>query len=243
MVASVQDFLHRNSQHHGLVRSELDELIPRMCLRMFSLYLPKPPASILDVGCGTGRDLDFLSSICPDCWGVDRLPEMIESARVQRPHLRLRVGDMRSVRLGRTFDVIMCMGSGFMYARSDEDVEKVLETFAAHAHTGTLLILNVLNAASFLDAAEVSLPQFSQAVSSVNTFDRRRQMLVRHRIWSIPGESPMEDCCRHRSFFPNELKHVLTEKGFRVIRMFDNMELKDTDLSGLKLYVASIMSL
>ncbi len=150
---------------------------------------------------------------------------------------------MRSIRLGRTFDVIICMGSGLMYARSDEDVERVLETFAAHAHTGTLLILDVLNAASFLDEAEVSLPLFSTATASLSTSDRRRQMLVRHRTWNIPGESPLEDCCRHGSFFPNELKHLLTEKGFRVIRVFDNMELKDTDLSGLKLYVASIMSL
>jgi trans-aconitate methyltransferase len=168
----------QNSLYRGSAYARLDEAIPRMCLRMFSLYLPKPPASILDVGCGTVRDLDFLSSTCSDCWGVDHLPEMIESAKAQRPHLHLRVGDMRSVRLGRTFDVIMCMGSGFMYSRSNEDVEKVLETFAAHAHTGTLLILDVLNAASFLSGAEVSLPQFSQAVSSVNTFNRRRQVLV-----------------------------------------------------------------
>jgi SAM-dependent methyltransferase len=241
MVASVQNFLHRNPQHHDFVHYELDELTPRMCLRMFSLYLPKPPASILDVGCGTGRDLDFLSGICPDCWGVDHLPEVIESARTQRPHLHLRVGDMRSVRLGRAFDVIICMGSGFMYARSHEDVEKVLETFAAHAHTGTLLILDVLNAASFLGGTEVSLPRFSAATASVSSFDRRRQMLVRHRTWNIPGELPVEDCCRHRSFFPNEVRQLLTERGFRVVGMFDNMELRDTDLSGLKLYVGSIM--
>lgn len=234
MDVGVQNYLYSES-----VYARLDELIPRMCLRMFSLYLPKPPASILDVGCGTGRDLDFLSSTCSDCWGVDHLPEMIESAKAQRPHLHLRVGDMRTVRLGRSFDVIICMGSGLMYARSNEDVEKVLETFAAHAHTGTLLILDVLNAASFLDGAEVSLPQ----LSSVSSLDRRRQMLVRHRTWNIPGECPVEDCCQHRSFFPNELKHLLTEKGFRVVRMFDNMELRDADLSGLKLYVASIMSL
>jgi SAM-dependent methyltransferase len=217
MDVGVQDPLYRESAY-----TRLDEAIPRMCLRMFSRYLSKSPASILDVGCGTGRDLDFLSGICSDCWGVDHLPEMIESARVQRPHLHLRVGDMRSVRLGRAFDVIICMGSGFMYARSNEDVEKVLETFAAHAHTGTLLILDVLNATSFLDETEVSLPRFSAATASVNSFDRRRQMLVRHRTWNIPGE-------------------LLTERGFRVVGMFDNMELRDTDLSGLKLYVGSIM--
>jgi len=77
----------------------------------------------------------------------------------------------------------------------------------------------------------------------VGSFDKHRQMPVRHRTWNIPGELPVEDCCRHRSFFPNEIRQLLTERGFRVVGMFDNMELIDTDLSDLKLYVASIMSL
>ena len=80
--------------------SEPDEATPKMCLRMFSRYLSMSPVSILDIGCGTGRDLDVLSLICPDCWGVDHMPETIASAKIQRPHLNLRVGDMRSVRLG-----------------------------------------------------------------------------------------------------------------------------------------------
>lgn len=231
-----------------LANSKPDEAISGMCLRMFSRYLPTSPASILDIGCGTGRDLDFLSSICSDCWGVDYLPEMIESARVQRSHLKL--GDMRDIRLGRTFDVIMCMGSGLMYARSKEDVERILETFAAHAHIGTLLILDTLNAASFFGVGKLkektesgkSLPKFPTRDISFHSFDKRRQPLVKKRVWNIHGQPPVEDCCRYRSFFPNEIKHLLAGRGFRIVGIFDNIELKDSDLSGLKLYVGAIMS-
>jgi len=65
---------------------------------------------------------------------------------------------------------------------------------------------------------------------------------VRQQTWNIDGQPPVADDCRYRSFFPNEIKRLLMEKGFQVVGMFDKMELKDTDLSGLKLYVASIMS-
>jgi hypothetical protein len=138
-----------------------------------------------------------------------------------------------------------------MYARSNEDLAKVLEMFVAHAHTGTLLILDVLNAASFLGGgkfrekieSEVWSPRFSATAVSVHSSDRRREFLVRQRTWNIPGQPPMEDSCRYRSFFPDELKHLLTDRGFRVVGMFDNMELRDTELSDLKLYVSSIMSL
>jgi len=65
-----------------------------MCLRMFARYLPIPPTSILDVGCGTGQALDALSFICPDCWGIDYLPEIVESTKAQKPHLRFQVNDI-----------------------------------------------------------------------------------------------------------------------------------------------------
>lgn len=221
-----------------------------MCLRMFSRYLPELPSSILDIGCGTGYNLDILSHICPDCWGIDYMPEAIESAAGQYPHLNLKIKDMRSIRLGRTFDVITCMGSGLMYARSNEDISRILETFVAHAHTGTLLILDVLNAASFpskrkskeLNNAEINSPKFSAAITSMSNFNRYKQLPVRQRMWNIPGQSSVEDCCRYKAFFPNEIKQLLTKKGFKVVGIFDNIELKESDLYDLKLYVSSIMS-
>ena len=122
---------------------------------------------------------------------------------------------------------------------------------AAHTHTGTLLILDVLNAASFHGEKKIGeggwsgmrSPHFSAAAVSMRNSDISRQLIVRHRIWNIPGQPPVEDSCQYKSFYPAEIKHLLTEKGFRVVGMFDNMELRDTDLSGLKLYVASIMLL
>ena len=150
MDSKVRNFIYRNPQFYELVYPEPNDETPMMCRRMFSRFLGKPPRSILDIGCGTGRDLNSLSRDCSDCWGVDCLPQMIEFARAHRPNLHLQVGDMRSLRLGRTFDVVMCMGSVFMYALTNADVDRVLDTFAAHSHAGTLLILDINNAASYL---------------------------------------------------------------------------------------------
>src|SRR5208282_4671116 len=105
MDSSVRNFLYRNPQFYELAYPEPNEETPMMCRRMFTRFLAKPPLSILDIGCGTGRDLDSLSRDCSDCWGVDYLPEMIEFAKAQRSHLHLEVGDMGSLRLGRTFEV------------------------------------------------------------------------------------------------------------------------------------------
>lgn len=248
MDPSVRNLLYRHPEYYERVYPEPDEDTPRMCLRMFDRYLAAPPQSILDVGCGTGRDLDVLSRTRADCWGFDALPEMIECARSRRPHLRLDVGDMRTARLGRTFDAILCMGSVFMYALTNEDVARTLETFAAHAHEGTLLILDINNAAGFLGGgtfrdqttAAVDVGDFTATTVSRCHFDRPRQLLVRRRTWQIPGRAAVEDYCEYRLHFPGELDHLLAERGFRVAGMFDNKELRDTDLSGARLYVAAL---
>jgi trans-aconitate methyltransferase len=173
---------------------------------MFSRYLANPPGSILDIGCGTARDLESLSRECPDCWGVDYLAEMIEFAKARRPHLQLQVADMRTLWLGRTFDVIMCMGSAFMFALTNADITRVLRTFVAHSHPGTLLILDINNAASYLggdhfkQTAElrVSSASFSAVAHATYSFDRRRQLLVRRRTWKIDGHDAIEDFCEYR---------------------------------------------
>ncbi|MBI5067024.1 MAG: class I SAM-dependent methyltransferase [Deltaproteobacteria bacterium] len=213
---------------------------------MFARFLDAPPASILDVGCGTGRDLASLARDGADCTGVDILPAMIEFGRAARPQLRLEVGDMRSLRLGRTFDAILCMGSALMYAIADRDLRATLQTFAAHAHPGTLLVLDLNNASSWLGggfAAEselrVDAPGFQATARVVNRLDRRRQTLTRSRTWSIPGQEPVEDRCEYRLLFPAELEHLLAEVRFRVAGMFDNKELADGDLAGPRLYVAA----
>jgi SAM-dependent methyltransferase len=246
--AKIKNFLYRNPQLYELVYPEPNEETPKMCRRMFSHFLPKPPKSILDIGCGTGRDLDTLSRDGADCWGVDFLPAMIDLAKSKRPHLHLQADDMRTLRLGKTFDAIMCMGSTFMYALSNEDVQKTLETFAVHSHSGTLLILDINNAANYLGGDvfkktieyNVNSPEFSATGFAVNNFDRRRQLLVRNRKWNIKGQGEVEDFCEYRLFFPAELEHLLAERKFKVVGIFDNMELRETDLSGSRLYVASI---
>jgi SAM-dependent methyltransferase len=248
MNPDVRNFLYRNPQHYELVYPEAGDDTPAMCRRMFGRFLPRPPASILDVGCGTGRDLASLSRDCADCRGVDAQPSMIQFARRTRPGLPLEVGDMRAFRLGRTFDAILCLGSTFMYALTNADVQATLETFAVHARAGTLLVLDVNNAAGYLPGgsfqevieSRVDVPGLRATVRARHSFDRRRQLLIRSRTWTIEGREEVEDWCEYRLFFPAELEQLLSSHGFRVAGMFDDKELRDSDLAGPRLYVAAI---
>ena len=135
-----------------------------------------------------------------------------------------------------------------MYALENADIDATLETFAAHSEEGTLLLLDLNNAAAFLPGGkfkterEIQIEQtgFSAKAKFSWSFDFPRQHMIRRRVWTIAGQaSPIEDYCRYRMFFPAELKALLSGKGYETLGIWDNQQLEESDLSGATLYVAA----
>jgi SAM-dependent methyltransferase len=67
--------------------------------------------------------------------GVDRSPSMVRLARRLNPEVTYRVGDMRSVRLGRTFDGAL-ISDAVAYMRSPRDLGRAFATAFGHLRSG-----------------------------------------------------------------------------------------------------------
>jgi SAM-dependent methyltransferase len=237
--APFRSLLYREPWLYDLV-FPADDRLGGMCRQAWGRYLATVPRSVLDVGCGTGRLLQSLSTDVPECWGVDLLASNIEYARSVRPGLRLFQDDMRSFRLGRTFDAVTSFGNALSYALTDQDLRRTVESYRAHAHRGTLLIVDVLNARSYLDGdgfrerieSRVDTPEFRASAVSIHSLDRARRLLVRTRVWRIPGRPDVEDHAEYRLLYPEELAALLEVGGFEVVGLFDNRELLSSGLRG-----------
>ena len=96
--------------------------------------------SWLDVACGTGRHLEFLRRR-HDCAGVDANPQMLRVARRRLPGVTLVRGDMRSFRLGRTFDVVTCLFSAIGLLTREEDIRRTFVTISRHLKPGGVAIV------------------------------------------------------------------------------------------------------
>ncbi|MCK6472766.1 MAG: class I SAM-dependent methyltransferase [Planctomycetes bacterium] len=247
MDASVKNLLYDRPELYEFLYPEANDETPAKCRRIFERYLKSPPRSILDIGCGTGRDLRSLHRTCPDCVGVDFLPQMIEYAKTRAEDILFQVGDMRSLRLGRAFDVVVSFGSAFLYALADEDITRTLDTYAVHCHPGSLLVLDMRNAVAAYGTGfkariegEVSTRQFQARYVAEHTLDRRQQMLYRKRTWTISDGTTAQDYCQYRLFFPREITCRLSEKGFHVLDIFDNMELRKSEFTGSTMYVIAL---
>jgi len=74
------------------------------------LLIEKAPEAqtVLELACGTGMIMHELSSTYTVS-GLDLSPEMIATAKAKMPEAQLKVGDMSTFSLSKTFDVILCV--------------------------------------------------------------------------------------------------------------------------------------
>jgi SAM-dependent methyltransferase len=105
----------------------------------FVAALAPSGVAVLDAGCGTGRVGQRLAELGYDVVGVDLDPEMIAVARERAPHVEWRVGDLVTLDLGRTFDVVVCAGNVVPFVPAAV-LPEALESIAAHLVPEGLLV-------------------------------------------------------------------------------------------------------
>lgn len=93
-----------------------------------------PIRSALNLGCGGGH-LDYYFKHAFRITGVDLSPGMLDLARRLNPEAHYVLGDMRSVRLGETFDAVF-IGDSIAYMLSEDELLAAFETAAAHLNSG-----------------------------------------------------------------------------------------------------------
>jgi SAM-dependent methyltransferase len=182
------------------------------------LYGPVGAFSVLDVGCGTGAVLEQLANTYRTAVGVDLLPGMVEIASAKRAHLDVRQGDMRNVRLGAVFEVVVCVGNALSYMLRDSDVSAAFATFAAHAVPGAVLIIQTLTEWPPLDKTKTSVVLAGGRPAKVTVAYRADPgdgALVMYRDWAFEDGDGGHDEIRRRVLSHDELGAFAGAAGFR----------------------------
>ncbi len=93
-----------------------------------------PPRTLLELGSGGGNNASHLKAHFRMTL-VDRAPGMLAVSRALNPECEHVEGDLRSVRLGRTFDAVF-VHDAVMYLTTEDDLRRAMETALVHCRPG-----------------------------------------------------------------------------------------------------------
>ena len=101
-------------------------------------YSERPTTTLLDIGCGGGKNVlnlkrDFKVT------GLDLSPAMLAQAKELNPECTFVHGDMRTFKLGNTFDAIL-MDDGIAHMNCRADFAEAFRTAYTHLNPGGVLI-------------------------------------------------------------------------------------------------------
>lgn len=134
------DLLYRDKDYGAEIRFVLERLRDHGC----------KPQTLLDLGCGTGRHALEAARCGIAVEGVDMSPVMLEMGRQQllseaASGIGLPVlhrGDVRNVRLGKSFDAVTSLFHVMSYQNTEEDALAEMETAKAHLKAGGLFLFD-----------------------------------------------------------------------------------------------------
>jgi len=116
----------------------------------YQALIPAPDASILELGCGTGRVTLALAPHCGYIHGIDLSAAMLSICReklvnVNLPAGRVQIeeGDITNFALPRKFDLIIAPFRVMQNLETDQEVDGLFECIRRHLAPGGSCILNV----------------------------------------------------------------------------------------------------
>ncbi|MBM3506531.1 MAG: class I SAM-dependent methyltransferase [Alphaproteobacteria bacterium] len=108
-------------------------------LRDLFATLPSPPRTVLELGCGGGNNASHMKA-----WYAltltDLSPEMLAVSRRRNPECEHVLGDMRTLRLGRTFDAVFAHDA-IGYITTEADLAAALTTAYVHTSPGGAVLV------------------------------------------------------------------------------------------------------
>ena len=191
--------------------------------------------SVLDLGCGTGRHAFLLAERGLAVTGIDRSTEMLAvakaqnaSSRRQTPALNFHHGDLRTIRLGQTFDAVVSLFHVMSYQTGNNDLRAAFTTAREHLKPGGVFIFDCWYGPAVLtDRPSIRIKRLEDEMIAVtrivepvmhandNLVDSNYHVLVRDKATGTVEE--LRETHQMRYLFRPEIELLLEETGMQII--------------------------
>ncbi|MBI2592287.1 methyltransferase domain-containing protein [Candidatus Saccharibacteria bacterium] len=189
---------------------------------------------LLDAACGTGKHIGYFKQHY-DVTGVDISDKMLGLAKERYPDVQFHQADMMNMKLGRDFDVLVCLFSSIAHLKTYKNLNKALKNFSRHLKKGGVLIIEPFiepdkYIAGALFADMVNRPELK--ITRMNISKRKKDIATLDFHWLI-GTPKNISYYRDRHevglFDIEKFKKLMAEAGFDAAFLKDGL-LKDRGL-------------
>lgn len=219
--ASYYDLLYRDKDYEGEAR---------YIVSLLRRFAPKSQ-SLVEFGAGTGRHAVLLAKAGYAVHGVEISSEMLRQARAlaeKRDNLTFTGGDIRTTRLGKTFDAGISLFHVISYQTTNEDLLATFRTARDHLEEGGILIFDCWYGPAVLtERPAVRIKRVADERIEVtrlvepvmhpneNLVDVKYQVFVRDKTTNSVND--IHETHRMRYLFQPELEMLLVNAGFSIV--------------------------
>jgi SAM-dependent methyltransferase len=190
--------------------------------------------TILELGCGTGRHAALLARKGYNLHGVEISADMLARAEELKRRecagllLEFTQGDIRSVKLNKTFDMVVSLFHVFSYMTTNKDLAAVLTTARTHLKPGGLLIFDCWYGPAVLtdrpvtrvkrmEDDQIQVTRLAEPVMhpNENVVDVNYHVFIRNR--QTGNVSEVKETHRMRYLFQPEITLLAEQAGFKVL--------------------------
>jgi SAM-dependent methyltransferase len=200
---------------------------------------------VLELGAGTGRVALEIAREGTAIVAVEPVPAMLQRAKKKaarlpksaQTQLTLKKGDMRSLRLGQTFPLVIAPFNVFMHLYTRADLERALATVRAHLAPRGRFVFDVLmpdlramlrDPGRLYRSPRVIHPDTGRQYEYFEAFDYDALREVQLVSMVFQGVDQLDDLrvlpLSQRQFFPEELALLLHYNGFVVERRWGDFD-------------------
>jgi methylase of polypeptide subunit release factors len=194
--------------------------------------------TVLELGCGTGRVFVPLAKVCEKITGIDYSQEMLEICKEKATtagliNTQILKGDITSLHLGETFDLVIAPYRVLQAFETDEDIRGFFEGISKHMNPTGRGIVNVFKPKLSVEEMRSSWCQPGEIINQeinledgshlVYAFRQHKidkdklvlypDMIYRRYVNDVLVEEVIHPI-KMRCYYPDEFKQLITSKGF-----------------------------
>ena len=205
--------------------------------------------SLLELGCGTGIHAAMLAQNGYDVVGVDLSEEMLSTAtlRVKNSNaftgnVEFSIGDARTYRAHRTFDVVCALFHVLSYQTTNNDLYQMLQTASVHLNKGGIFIFDFWYGPAVLfqkptiktkriENDKISVLRLAEPIlnETINTVDVNYTIFITDKDTGSLTE--IQETHKMRYLFLSEIDALLKNNGFESVVVEEWMTKKNPSIN------------